>query len=438
MFSDSGVGSSCVAEPLNNVEPSPFTVSNHPLLSDLEVDSNQLVPLSSISQSEQVWQDGLTVNPESTLSASEQQHQHFNVDCSASDLVSAWDFGNPGRFVKKKKRNAKSKEHQKRYNSKVPFHKKVETLDDLAWHLDHSMMLGADGGHGVHANGTLNSSRGPASNNPNDSTKSSCRDGNPPSLVSPGPHSAGPVTPLGISTPKAPGPPSIGPPTPMDVDSKQPSTPKSVPPSSPPVPSPFPEKKVPLPLGSGGQPSGGSASQGSSSSGSENQNNSSVVKSENSNGVPGGAPNQPTTQQVPNVSTYFGPKAEAAAEDDVAAVATLTALSCKRPALPSKEYERELKTDDKLTDNIFDKESLKSWLNYPVKRVKLSDPKSNNDPLRPLYRRPSQLDGLTKNDFRADSIESVKVKSEPDSNGKVNSFGDPRRGWASDSCPHSV
>ncbi len=455
-------------EPLNNVEPSPFTVSNQDLLSDLDPDSTQFLPLSTISQTEQVWQDSLTVNPESSLSASEQQHQHFNVDSCASDLLSAWDFGNPGRYVKKKKRNPKSKDHQKRFNSKVPFHKKVETLDDLAWALDQSELLGTNNvvGNMGGGGGSLNNSRGPGSNNPNDSTKSSIRDGNPPSLVSPAPGSVGPVTPLGISTPKAPGPPSIGPPTPMDVDIKQPSTPKSVPPPSyPPVPSPFTEKKVPLPAGSGGMPQVNGSAGGPGSS-SENLTTGAtttniVVKSENDLSI-AQQPNQNSQQQqqVSNVLPYFGPRAaaEAAGADDETNPAYLPVWSSKRPALPAKEYEGNTKTKvEALSKNILETDNMKNWLNHPVKRAKLSEPQSrgvvgsnasgnssglNNsnssnsssagggansgDPARPLYRRHSVADGLAGNEVNrgGDNADAVKVKQEPsEPAAKGNNFG---------------
>ena len=63
-----------------------------------------------------------------------------------SELVSAWDFSFPGRYVKKKPRNKlrekSSKDQRIRFNSKVPFHKKADTVDELSWAMDQSDLLG--------------------------------------------------------------------------------------------------------------------------------------------------------------------------------------------------------------------------------------------------------------------------------------------------------
>ena len=167
-----------------NNEPSPFTTSNHPLLTDCEIAS----PMLHVTLTEQAWQDGLSINPESTLSASEQHQQQYHqqtihggqgghnssinsdlnnsigggpgggpnsaANLMTSDLVSGWDFSYPGRFVKKKPRSKirekLSKDHRSiRFNSKVPFHKKPEAVDELTWALDQTDMLGATG----HASG---------------------------------------------------------------------------------------------------------------------------------------------------------------------------------------------------------------------------------------------------------------------------------------------
>lgn len=228
-------------EVMNNIEPSPFTTSNHPLLSDQDL-------LGLISQTEQAWQDGLTVNPESTLSSNEQQNSNTN------DLVAAWDLGNPGRFVKKKPRSKlrekSSKDHRIRFNSKVPFHKKADTVDELAWALDHSDMLGAN-------NNNISNNNSNGGQNNNNTKPNSNQIKAQPSLVSPAePRSVGgggPVTPMAITPKGGPGsvrtpggaellsphpPPSNGPLTPM----MEPSTP------SYPIPSPFnggSEKKAP-------------------------------------------------------------------------------------------------------------------------------------------------------------------------------------------------
>ena len=169
-----------------NNEPSPFTTSNHPLLTDCEIPS----PMLQMTLTEQAWQDGLTINPESTLSAAEQHQQQYhqqivhggqgshNTSISSadlnnsvggtggpnsasnlmtSDLVSGWDFSYPGRFVKKKPRSKirdkLSKDHRSiRFNSKVPFHKKPEAVDELTWALDQTDILGHGNSHAHSAN----------------------------------------------------------------------------------------------------------------------------------------------------------------------------------------------------------------------------------------------------------------------------------------------
>ena len=69
----------------NSAEPSPFTTSNHPLLSESSLsDLQSLMPASLMT--DQVWHDGLTVNPESTLSASEQQQNQYHQSQTAADL----------------------------------------------------------------------------------------------------------------------------------------------------------------------------------------------------------------------------------------------------------------------------------------------------------------------------------------------------------------
>ena len=303
---NSGIaGSSCLKRNaadsyIINHEPSPFTTSNHPLLSDLSDLQSTLMPMSSSMQiTDQAWTDGLTVNPESTLSSSEQQqhqyHQSHNTsaDLNSSnqgqngqagagggannlttvDLVSAWDFTNPGRWVKKKPRpkgQKDSKNHRIRLYTKVPFHKKAEAVDELTWALDQSDLLGGGvsvggghGGQGQHSQ-TGGHGVGNAGNSnmnkliPSVSNKAQPSPG-PGSVRTPGgpatPCGAAPRTPKGgpgsvrtpggppdLMSPNAQQPPSNGPLTPMEMDSaKNPATPKSVP--SYPVPSPFNQEK---------------------------------------------------------------------------------------------------------------------------------------------------------------------------------------------------
>ena len=58
----------------------------------------------------------------------------------------------------------------------------------------------------------------------------------------------------------------------------------------------------------------------------------------------------------------------------------------KRPALPTKEYEVDLESENlHMSEHIFDTSSIRLWLNHPVKRFKPTDSK-HNDPFKPAYR----------------------------------------------------
>ena len=113
-----------------------------------------------------------------------------------------------------------------------------------------------------------------------------------------------------------------------------------------------------------------------------------------------------------------------------------------------KEYEGDLETEHlRLSDTIYDTDSIKSWLNHPVKRFKPTDSR-HNDPFKPLYRRQSQAELMTNSDqvnsvtTQNATVESLSnndlkpnlelsIKQEPVSNGnanmnaRFNSFGDP-------------
>ena len=291
---------------------------------------------------------------------------------TTADLVSAWDFNNPGRFVKKKSRSKgrekSSKDHRIRFNTKVPFHKKVEAVDELAWALDQTNLLDVSTQHqnGLSGNSGVNSVK-----SENRKTQ--------PSLVSPAPGSVGgPVTPIGAITPKGgpgsvrtpgvpdlmspggPAPPSNGPLTPMDMDSKNPLTPKSVP--SYPVPSPL----------------------------IQNQEKKPVIKSEILQSVLQQPPNSTTAvTNTTNTSANSNPastnnnfvvKTEHNSEDvlthlsnNMATIQGCTA-SKRPPELPMKEYEDDLESEHlRLSDTIFDTDSIRLWLNHPVKRFKPTD-----------------------------------------------------------------
>ena len=362
------------------------------------------------------------------------------------ELIAAWEFNNPGRFIKKKPRSKgrekSSKDHRIRFNSKVPFHKKAEAVDELAWALDQSDLLGVSTHHpggmhgGNHGGNSLGGSKGGMGNNNKVQ----------PSLVSPAPGSVGgPVTPAGAITPKggpgsvrtpgvpdlmsphAPAPPSNGPLTPMDMDSKNPLTPKSVP--SYPVPSPFNQEKKP------------------------------VIKSEilqsvlqqppNVNSTNSSAPTN--TAQSTASSSNVAIKSEPSETEGCYGMSTtqsnlgnsstlvMNSSGCVKrpPELPMKEYEDDLESEHlRLSDTIFDTESIKLWINHPVKRFKPSDSR-HNDPLKPLYRRQSQVEGLNNAHEAVEApleangvkMNEAQVKTEPDSsqstNRSVNPYGDP-------------
>ena len=454
----------------DNNEPTPFTSSNHPLLSDYEV---QLLPSSMAEQS---WQDGLTVNAESALSSSDQQQQQYHQQytpataastassvagsadnlMTTSELVSAWDFSFPGRYVKKKPRNKmrekSSKDQRIRFNSKVPFHKKADTVDELSWAMDQSDMLG--GPVGPNAAG---GNSGSNSVNLKPSSNSQMRGTVQPSLVSPAPGSVGgPVTPFtpkggpgSVRTPGAPdllsppAPPSNGPLTPLDMDSKQnPGTPKSVP--SYPMPSPFSNSNS---VGDSGKKQPPSASTTTANT---------VVKSEILQSVlqqppTGSAPTGMTPGSAFNVKSEIDSNSDETSEavNITGNVNNMGGGSFKRPALPMKEYEGDLETEHlRLSETIYDTDSIRLWLNHPVKRFKPTDSR-HNDPFKPLYRRQSQAELLTSNDNAAMMNDStavstntmmtkiepnleLSIKQEPVSNGnamgataRYNSFGDP-------------
>ena len=79
-----------------NAEPTPFTTSNHPLLSENSLsDLQSMMPMSSL-MTDQAWHDGLTVNPENPESASEQQqhqyHQSHNTSAGKACLYIIANF----------------------------------------------------------------------------------------------------------------------------------------------------------------------------------------------------------------------------------------------------------------------------------------------------------------------------------------------------------
>ena len=102
--------------------------------------------------------------------------------------------------------------------------------------------------------------------------------------------------------------------------------------------------------------------------------------------------------------------------------------------MPIKEYEEDLETEHlRLSDTIFDTDSIRLWLNHPVKRFKPTDSRHNSDPLKPLYRRQSQADVL----FNVEAVEvpaidpanMMYIKQEAQNNADPYSYeyGDDKR-----------
>ena len=351
-----------------SIEPSPFTASNHPLLCHLEAESIRPQLEAGVAcETEYVWQDGLCVNPEATSlhqATSQSDYHHSQNDCS-NLIASHWDFGNPGRIVKKKsKGRTSSREKSKdrsRFNSRFPFHKKAEALDELAWALDHNEMLGGAGAAahgGAHGHGHGSQRGGMGSMRPPGSVRAL------DSIVH-SPASVGAVpTPLtSAMTPKG-GPGSVR--TPGDfssmnspADCKPPHTPKSVPPSYP-VASPYPQSEKKHDVKTEFEDSSGQSSSTSTTAAScSSYVNSSLMSS--------------------------GVKSELTSSEHLSGEAC-SLINLKRPLLPVKEYEAGLQSEmGALSDSIYDTVYLQHWLNHPVKKFRPSEPK-NGDPLRPMYR----------------------------------------------------
>ena len=394
-----------------------------------------------------------------------------------------WDYGNPGRIVKKRPpnnrinssrssgRDRSSKNSTHRFaNSKIPFHKKADAVDELAWTFGQADMM---------LDGIIGGSAGTGGSAPGQhphhqflhhlDERLHTEGGGPASIQAhcmPSPASVNPVTPLSVSnamTPKHSGPGSVPPPsaasqsartpgdpsslrspyptptsngplTPLtgDMDNKLgPTTPKSVggPPScGPPIPpmgSPFGARSKGIVSVALGPPSAGTI-------GGERKFESNSIKTEPvsatnppqpnlptiTNGVTVGSSNNTNTHNSNSIGTaqvttnmfnlFFKCDSDAGSgvRNQGGDLRTGT-LSYKRPALPYKEYEVELKkTQVTLSDHIYDSGSMHDWLNHPIKKYRRSADSvsrnqksgsvasSNDPPKRPMYRRKSQSDML--------------------------------------------
>ncbi len=408
-----------LGSPQFQVEPSPFTASNHPLLV-AHVSSPNLD--EGNRRVEFVWQDALCTNPEAAQQQAANEEQQPGGGSQILEYLSHWDFCNPARLGKKRaggrrqkdSSSRSSKDPRNRFSSRVPFHKKVDVVDDLSWQLDHTHIVCSGSGNGTQAasatNGSARQDRIPGNVQPSGSV-------NPGSMGPPGsvkterdggggainsPASLG--TPVSVMTPKAPAPGSVrtpgdslmspscvggggagaaangaplsnGPLTPIGETEPQ-RTPKSVPHFS--VASPYmnvKEKKAEV------QP---------------------PVKPDNVT--------ENSASKIPSFSVFSSLKRDS---PDTEPPPIPVRLPVKRPSLPTKEYEDELKREDFLSDQIYDYQALHHWLNHPVKRFRgergrLDGGYSGEEPLRPIYRRNSQAEVFTEEDLRRD----VRVKEE--------------------------
>ncbi|TRY70349.1 hypothetical protein TCAL_02438 [Tigriopus californicus] len=283
----------------------------------------------------------------------------------------------PLLIARRKPRNRPNREKSKdriRFNPKIPFHRKSDLIDGLAWSFGqtdmmcaNSAVIGSQGGGGSRVPGS-NGSRpmGPPG---------SVKDGGGLGINSPA--SVGPVTPGSVLTPKAPAPgsvrtpgdsmgclasplppPSNGPLTPMETDGlKPPQTPKSVP-----TYSPFPNVR------------------------SIDNRRVDSVKQEDPNDSEATPKPEPKEDSDESRSNQAG---SMTVNGNGGGPTTSTSIPFKRPALPMKEYEEELSKEDMLSDHVYDYQSMQHWLNHPVKKFRPAEAR-NGAPLRPIYRRNSQ------------------------------------------------
>ena len=337
-----------------HVEHSAFTASTHPLLGDWggggTSTSNDSpgggsgggVRTVTHDRVDAVWQDAVCYNPEVTAAAAnaaaeQQPGATTTTGSQIMECLAHWDFCNPGKTTKKRNRNgrnAKSRDRN-RFNSKVPFHRKGDVIDDLAWTFGQTMMMGAGGGAGGAGNAA-----------PAQAGKMG-----PPGVVPSPAGSAGPATPLSIMTPRGPssvktpgeppnlnsvgGPPSNGPLTPAADGAMAPRTPKSVP-QYPGVASPFPNVK---------------SVESRKMVGSVKQEEP-LTPAPPENGVQG-----QQQQQLDDVKQ----EPPAAAPEHTAFATAVGKKShvgssgpFKRPALPLKEYQAELEREEVLSDDVYD------------------------------------------------------------------------------------
>jgi len=412
--------------PRFQVEPSSFTASNHPLLetfahSSFPAGATNLHLQELNSQSELVWQDALCINPEAQQQQAANEEQQPGGGSQILEYLSHWDFCNPSRLSKgatvrrggRRQRDAggRTRDARTRFTSRIPFHRKPETIDELAWHLDHTHLSICQGSSPLSMGSGGRSERMPGS------VQGTAGSVNPASMGPPGSvknereasalgtsHSPASIgTPMSVMTPKAPAPGSVrtpgdsaslslasphqplsnGPLTPADTsapasvsaaEQKPPRTPKSVPPTSYSVTSPYTsvkpvERKSELKM------------EADDSDGTQAVNKSFKAEAK-------GEPGNSHVQVVP--PSFF--KKQVKNEEEPASLPL--SLPCKRPGLPGREYDGDRigsGPPPDLSDIAYDYQGVYHWLNHPVKRFRPTlPPGAEEQPMKPIYRRNSQ------------------------------------------------
>ena len=367
-------------------------------------------------------------------------------------VLAHWDYGNPGRIVKKRPPNnknvsssrssgrdrySKNNPHGHKFvNSKIPYHKKADAVDELAWTfgqtemmIDRSSGMPLSDAEGVGSSNTLH----PHPHFLQPLEERANEKGGPASIHThcmPSPASVNPVTPLSVSnalTPKQCGPGSVppssiasqpartpgdpanlrspyphplsnGPLTPaMDTENKfGPTTPKSIggPPSCgptvPPLGSPFGQRNknvATVPMGPLSAGAGNNV---------ERKPDTVAVKNEQLGSYPAhsqpaiyGGTNGPSlfnntqnpnyhnsgaSQVTSSYNSFFKNENEYSTAQERKLMQIIPPSSYKRPALPYKEYEDELqRTQITLSDSIYNSSSMQDWLNHPVRKYRKTE-----------------------------------------------------------------
>ena len=388
-----------------HAEPTPFTTSNHAFLAAgggggapaaaapsafASTVGEHHSATGGIRQSEMVWQEETTVNPEWSSDQLTARLSNLGLGESAvaggppvklESALAHWDMGNPARVMPKQKRKDRKNYRSKSYY-KTPFHRKSSAMEGMGWAaqpppgvvgtLEAASSLSGNNTQGNATAGLLNPISNPGSvrgsgGGAGAPIPSPASVGTPALTPRPTPQARTPAGPDSLMSP-------MNPPTPMDsVGLLDPKTPKSV--GGPPTPySPMMK----------------------------------AVKTETAAAIKVEPKAEPLDHNP--YGTLPAPKHQQQVMEHACGP------PFKRPALPFKEYEAELSKEGKaLSDSVYDAESMTHWLNHPVKKFR-SHPGSATgaqkgdkpSPKRPFYRRKSQTD-FYKQQQQASCLAAVKT-----------------------------